>query len=68
MYRMTTQQKISAAKCRVEDAALELIAYVEQWPTSPAVGPNVLRDKRGTLLRMARGYGSAVDRLTRVRK
>lgn len=66
MNRMSKQQKISAAKSRVEDAALELIEYVEQW--SSGAHSHVMQDKRGTLLRMARGYGSAVDRLTRVRK
>lgn len=67
MNRMSKQQKINSAKTRMEDAALQLIAYVEQWPT-PGGHSNLMLDKRGTLLRMARAYGSAADRLTRVRK
>lgn len=63
---MTSRQKIDRAKSRAEDAALELIQFVEGWDKT--MTSRSARDARGSLFRYARAYGAAIDRLTRVRK
>jgi hypothetical protein len=65
MYRMTTRQKISAAKARMEDQAIELICFTEACADNTNYS---VRGKRRELLALARAYAAAVDRLTRVRK
>ena len=61
--KLTKQQKVSRAIDRMEDAALDLIRYVENY----AQNSNSLCYKRKGLFEAARLYAAKVDAVSRAR-